>query len=102
MNEELSGTYFDVLYEKWSAICNVSRIRLIKLNPKRCLTWHTDACKRIHCPIITDERCKFVIGDNAFHLPANGNSYLIDTTVPHTVFNGTSNVERIHLVGSIL
>jgi len=53
-------------------------------------------------PIITDEKCKFVVEDNVFHLPANGNSFIIDTTKYHTVFNGSSELERVHLVGSLV
>lgn len=101
-NIELYSTYFYDIYNTWSKNFNIGRLRLMKLNRKICLTWHKDNEKRIHLPIITDEKCKFVVEDNVFHLPANGNSFIIDTTKYHTVFNGSSELERVHLVGSLV
>jgi hypothetical protein len=103
-NKNLYNSYFYHIYNCWTGDygLKLGRIRLMKLNKKCCLSWHVDTDKRIHLPIITDEKCKVVIDDHAFHLPANGNSFIVDTTLPHTVFNGSMNTERVHLVGTIL
>ena len=100
-NKELKNTYFYTIYKEISNHLKITRMRIMALNQKCCLTWHRDPGKRIHIPIITDEKCKFVLEDTAFHLPADGSAYIIDTTKYHTVFNG-STIIRIHLVCSIL
>ncbi len=35
------------------------------------------------------------------HLPSDGHLHLADTTRPHTVMNGHSHLERVHLVFSL-
>lgn len=76
------------------------RSRVMKMKPKTCYSYHIDATKRIHIPLITNENCFFVIEDEIVRLPANGNSYVIDTTKKHTFVNASFE-ERIHLVGCI-
>jgi len=56
---------------------------------------------RIHVPIITNEGCKMVIEDEAFHMPANGSAYVTDNTKYHNFFNG-SEIDRVHLVATML
>lgn len=75
------------------------RTRLMKLMPKTCYSLHADPTKRIHVPLITNEKCLMVVDNEAFHIPADGNYYIIDTTKKHTAINGDFNLERIHLVG---
>ena len=53
-----------------------------------CLTWHQDVDKRIHVPIVTNEGNRLVIGDSCYHLPGDGSAYYVNTTKPHTAFNG--------------
>lgn len=100
-NKELKNTYFYEIYQKMSKNFNITRLRIMALSQKQCLTWHVDSVQRIHVPIITDPGCRFVLENVSFHLPADGNAYVIDTTKLHTVFNG-SKIVRIHLVGSVL
>ena len=76
------------------------RTRLMKLEPFHCYSYHRDACKRIHIPIITNERCMFIIDDEVHRYPADGNSYLIDTTKQHTAINA-SYEDRYHIVGCV-
>ena len=76
------------------------RTRLLKLKPFRCYSYHRDASKRIHIPIITNERCMFIIDDEVHRYPADGNSYLLDTTKPHTAINA-SYEDRYHIVGCV-
>jgi len=103
-NINLHNSYFYNIYNCWinDYGLTLGRVRLMKLNRKKCLSWHADSHKRIHLPIITDENCKMVVEDRAFHLPSDGNSFIVDTTLPHTVFNGSVDVERVHIVGTIL
>ena len=77
------------------------RVRLMKLMPKTCYSWHHDQSKRIHIPLVTNEKCLMVVEDKAFHIPADGNYYLIDTTKKHTAINGDFKLERIHLIGCL-
>lgn len=100
-NQDLENTYFYTIYKEINNHLKIVRMRIMALHQKCCLTWHRDFDKRIHIPIITDEKCKFVLEDTVFHLPADGSAYIIDTTKYHTVFNG-SKIVRIHLVCSIL
>ena len=100
-NKELEDTYFYSIYKEISEHFKLARMRIIALEQKTCLTWHVDLEKRIHVPIITDEKCRFVVEDTSFHLPADGNAYIVDTTKHHTVFNG-SRIVRIHLIASII
>jgi len=49
---------------------------------------------------ISDIKCFMVVGDEVKHLSAD-HWWYADTTVPHTVFNGSSE-PRIHLVFSLV
>jgi hypothetical protein len=42
----------------------------------------------------------FIIDDEVHRYPADGNSYLLDTTKPHTAING-SYEDRYHIVGCV-
>ena len=76
------------------------RSRVMRMQPKTCYSYHVDATKRMHIPLITNENCFFVIEDEIVRLPADGNSYVIDTTKKHTFVNASFE-ERLHLVGCI-
>jgi hypothetical protein len=71
------------------------------LKPKACYTLHRDLTKRVHLAVVTDPRCLFLKGREAFHIPADGVPHLIDTTEEHTAMNCTFDVERIHVVGCV-
>ena len=75
------------------------RTRVMKLFSKRCYFWHKDTTKRLHIPIITNPHCFLLIGGVQFHLPADGYSYVVDTTKMHTAVNA-SKEERVHIVGA--
>ena len=42
---------------------NVYRARLMKLKPRTNYTYHQDYTKRFHIPLITNDKCFFVIDD---------------------------------------
>ncbi len=76
------------------------RVGLKKLKSKTCYTYHQDQVKRFHIPIITSERCFFVIEDKIVRYPADGNYYIVDTTKKHTAVNASWE-DRIHLLGNL-
>lgn len=75
------------------------RTRIMKLQPKQCYSVHKDRTPRVHLVTETDPRCLFIQGSKAFHIPADGYAYYIDTRKEHTALNGTLDLERIHIVG---
>jgi hypothetical protein len=97
---QFSGTSFEKIYNILTSTYKVGRIRLMKLEPRRCLSWHTDSSKRLHYPIITQEGCYMVIENEACHLEKNF-WIMTNTEKMHTAFNG-SNRSRIHIVAAIL
>lgn len=75
------------------------RTRLMKSNPKSCLTFHNDMTKRVHIPLITNEDCVMIFDNQTFHLET-GKVYLTDTTKRHTAVNASMNY-RLHIVGCV-
>ena len=73
------------------------RTRIFKSNPKSCLTLHEDLTKRIHIPLITNDKCFMVISDRNYYLEP-GKIYLTNTTLKHTSVNASQHF-RIHIVG---
>ena len=76
------------------------RTRVITLMPKTCYTYHTDVQKRLHIPLLTNDKCMFIIEDEVYRFPSDGNAYLIDTTLRHTAINA-SNEKRTHIIGCV-
>lgn len=93
--------------------CEFDRIRFMKLDAGNGeLKRHTDQSDpdsglengkvaRFHIPIITNENVEFSSwdwdGNKIIFNPAVGEMFYLDTTKPHTVFNG-GDTDRIHLV----
>jgi len=114
--ETASPYFFEIWKHLVSEYGHVYRMRLIKLRPRTCLSFHADYNRRIHIPIISNDRCYMVINETDQHPPKNssthvdslethrlsadGSMYLVDTRHPHTAFNG-GEVDRVHLVCSI-
>ena len=96
---ELVGTYLGDLLAQLIEQFDIGRTRLMLLKPKTCLTWHKDSTYRMHIPIITNEGCIMVWDNCTVHMP-EGSLYWVNTTFPHTAFNGTFK-DRIHLVSTI-
>ena len=78
----------------------VDRIRLMRLKPFRCYSWHYDTTPRIHIPLITSKQCFLVVEQESKHLEC-GNIWWVDTTKYHTAVNG-SDRERYHLVYEVI
>lgn len=84
---------------------NYGRVRIMRLMPKTGLSYHFDTEKRIHLAITTNPGC-FIFSKSdegsefqtqGYHIPADGNFYMVDTTMPHFVYNA-GRTERVHLV----
>jgi len=93
-------TVFETLYNMLNQHYVLGRVRIMKLDVKKCLSWHTDITPRLHYPILTQEGCFMVIEDEVMHMPVE-KWLMADTTKKHTVFNGGT-TPRIHLVATIL
>lgn len=77
----------------------MKRTRIMKSNPKTCLSLHTDLTKRIHIPLITNDKCFMAIEDRNYYLEP-GKIYLTNTTLRHTAVNASESL-RVHIVGCI-
>lgn len=80
------------------------RCRYMRLMPKTGLSVHPDFECRYHLVFKTNPHAYFLDCEpdgatvaKAYHIPADGHFYKVDTTRNHTVFNGGWE-ERIHLV----
>lgn len=114
---EFHNSYFHTIWKELKQdFGSISRMRLMMLRPKECLSFHEDFYRRLHIPITTNERSFFFINESdnhwletdgiklpsiaTYHLPASGNAYVVDTTKYHSVYNGGRS-DRIHLVCTI-
>lgn len=97
---QFKNTAFEEMYNVLSKNYKLGRVRLMKMNLRYCMSWHTDTSCRLHYPIKTQPGCFMVIEDEVMHLPQN-QWWMTNTTKHHTAFNG-SNEDRIHLVAAIL
>ena len=76
------------------------RTKFFKMKPKTCYSYHRDQTKRLHVPIITNDKCFLVVDDEVVRTPVEGSPYVIDTTKIHTAVNASFE-ERIHLIGCL-
>ena len=76
------------------------RTKFFKMRPKTCYSYHRDQTKRLHIPIITNDKCFLVVDDEVVRTPVEGSSYVIDTTKIHTAVNASFE-ERVHLIGCL-
>ena len=68
------------------------------LSPEnRAYSYHVDRTKRIHIPLRTNEDCMFIVENNLYKMPEEGQAYMLDTTNRHTALN-LSWENRVHLV----
>jgi len=99
--QEFTELLFDLKYtNKIIQENGMYRTRVMRMKPKTCYTYHRDHTKRMHIPLVTNEKCMFIIDDIVYRYPANGKSYLIDTTLRHTAINASFE-DRIHIVGCV-
>ena len=70
------------------------------MRKKTCYSYHKDQTKRLHIPIVTNDKCFFVINDEVVRTPKEGHPYVLDTTLIHTAVNASFE-DRIHLIGCV-
>jgi len=56
----------------------------------------TPAYIKIHIPIYTNQKAFFIFGNKRYNLK-QGKAYLVNTTIPHGVYNN-GNTDRVHLM----
>jgi len=96
LNPFFSNTIFESLIDKYQ----LTRTRLMWLNPFACYSLHLDDSERVHIPLITNSDCLFIFSDiSPFHLPV-GHAYVVDTRKKHS-FANFSDKPRLHLVGNL-
>jgi hypothetical protein len=85
-------------YLQWLGVA-VYRTRIMLSKEKSCYSVHRDFSPRLHLPLITNTQCNFLITNplQMFHLPADGTTTWVNTRLPHTFFNGSTE-KRFHLV----
>ena len=78
----------------------ITRARILTLNPKTCLSYHTDIKKQIryHIPVYTNNNCMFIINDMVERMSEIGTLYTLDSTKIHTAINASQTQKRIHIV----
>lgn len=96
INENYKNTIFEELIIKY----NLTRTRLMLVEPWSCYSMHRDTTPRIHIPIITNPECYFVFKSGKIEHLSEGFVYWVDTTKFHTFIN-CSDKQRIHLVASV-
>ena len=94
----LNVFFKDTEFEKIINEYNLTRSRLMWVNPYACYSMHQDQTPRLHIPLITNSECYFVFKHTKpINLPI-GNIYRVETRVPHTFIN-CSDSPRLHFVG---
>tara|TARA_B100000989_G_C19506408_1_gene456699 strand:+ start:169 stop:786 length:618 start_codon:yes stop_codon:yes gene_type:complete len=94
------GTVFEDLYNRLKEKHSIGRLRIMKMSPRNCLSWHKDTSPRMHIVLDTCEGNFMVIEDQVKHMPQN-TVWLTDTRYRHTAFNSGLK-DRIHIVGVLL
>lgn len=96
----LSSPYLQQVLATFKSV--IGRTRLMRLDCGSAVSEHSDinyhwfTHVRIHVPIVTDPRVKFICNGNAVHMQA-GEAWIFDTWKMHQVHN-PSDCTRIHLV----
>jgi len=100
-NPAFENTYFKDVYDGLVEKFELGRIRILKLEPRTCLSYHRDPEPRVHIPLITNPGALMIVDQFAVNLPSDGRAYFTNTLKYHSVLNG-GETERIHLVATVL
>lgn len=98
INENLKDSYLEHVIKELEKNYNIGRARIMRLEPRKCMSLHVDLSKRIHLPVITNLDALMIIDNEIHHMPADGSAYLTDTTKRHTALNASKTEERLHLL----
>jgi hypothetical protein len=99
-NSQFMNTPLEEIYYFVKSNFDVGRVRLMRIAPRKTMSWHFDTTKRLHYPIETYIGCRMVIENESVHLPAD-TWWITNTLNHHTAFNAADRY-RIHLVACLL
>lgn len=94
-------TVFEEIYDELMGFCPVGRLRIMKMEPRTCLSWHKDDTDRIHYPMKTQPGCFMTIEEESKHLDQDHWWLTSTKNFYHTATNASLE-SRIHLVGCVL
>lgn len=100
--KKFKNSFFHSLYQEVSnaSPLPIGRVRMMKLKPKACYSFHRDNSVRFHLVIHTNPGAYLIFKENGlYHLPADGQIYATNTLLEHTAMN-SGDSDRIHLVFS--
>lgn len=101
-NKEFESNY---LFEVYTALkefipWNIGRVRIMKLEPKRCYSFHRDDDYRVHIALETNPQCFLMFMPGPYvNIPADGTLFFTNTMKTHSAMNGGM-TDRYHLVFS--
>ena len=96
----LNPFFKDTIFEEVINQYNLTRTRLMWVNPYACYSVHRDETPRVHIPLITNPSCYFVfLSGRIMHLDKKL-VWWVDTRKTHTFMN-CSDQPRLHLVGVV-
>ena len=101
LRPEIKNTYFEKVYNKLCERFVLGRVRILLLEPRKCLSFHRDPQPRLHIPLISQPGALTIVNNFCTHMPPDGSVYYMNTTKYHSALNG-SEENRIHLVATIL
>lgn len=105
-NEEFRGTIFEEFYE--TVPYHLGRVRLMRMPPRSCYSFHQDKEPRLHIAIQTHENAYLLVDDDTglrswkIKIPSNGAVYWVNTQRTHTAMNTDANRYRVHLVANVI
>ena len=80
----------------------VKKVQLTIMSPGHELILHQDCPDnlRFHIALETNNHCWWEIAGERIHIPADGWIYIVNTSLPHRVYN-KGDTDRIHLYGKV-
>lgn len=99
-NPNYENTIFHEIYKAFPL--PVTRMRLMKIPPKRCYSMHLDGPDelRYHIAVFTNPHAYFVYESTSslHHVPADGQAYVFSVEEMHSAVNFNPAEPRIHVV----
>jgi hypothetical protein len=96
----LNPVFKDTIFEEVIIRYNLTRTRLMWVDPYVCYSIHRDETPRIHIPLITNPSCYFVFQSGRIVHLNKKLVWWVDTRKLHTFMNCSDN-PRLHLVGVV-
>lgn len=100
MYNNLNPFFKDTIFEEVINQYNLTRTRLMWVDPYACYSIHRDETPRVHIPLITNPSCYFVFQSGKIIHLNKKLVWWVDTRKSHTFMN-CSDEPRLHLVGVV-